>query len=84
VLATLSAFFWAVLVIVSLKYVWVVLRFDNEGEGGVLALTARAHRDAPTPLWAKLAVGRASLPLHCSTATPSSRRPSRCCRRWRA
>ena len=59
VLATLSAFFWAVLVIVSLKYVWVVLRFDNEGEGGVLALTARAHRDAPTPLWAKLAVGAA-------------------------
>ena len=57
VLATLSAFFWAVLVIVSLKYVWVVLRFDNEGEGGVLALTARAHRDAPTPRWAQLAVG---------------------------
>lgn len=46
VLATLSAIFWAVTLIVSLKYVWVVLRFDNEGEGGVLALTALAQRFA--------------------------------------
>lgn len=44
VLATLSALFWAVMAIISVKYVWVVLRFDNEGEGGVLALTALAHR----------------------------------------
>ena len=57
VLATLSAFFWAVLIIVSLKYVWVVLRFDNEGEGGVLALTALAHRVANGPRRALLAVG---------------------------
>ena len=46
VLATLSAFFWALMLIISLKYVWIVLRFDNEGEGGVLALTALAHRHA--------------------------------------
>jgi KUP system potassium uptake protein len=57
VLATLSAFFWAVLVIISLKYVWVVLRFDNEGEGGVLALTALAHRVSRSPRWSMLAVG---------------------------
>lgn len=57
VLATLSAFFWAVLVVVSLKYVWVVLRFDNEGEGGVLALTALARRVARSPRLAMLAVG---------------------------
>jgi len=57
VLATLSAFFWAVLVIVSLKYVWIVLRFDNEGEGGVLALTALAHRISGGPRRALLAVG---------------------------
>ena len=56
-LATLSAFFWAVLVIVSLKYVWIVLRFDNEGEGGVLALTALAHRLARSARWSLLAVG---------------------------
>ncbi len=44
VMASLSAFFWAVMLIVSFKYVAVVLRHDNEGEGGVLALTALAHR----------------------------------------
>ena len=44
VLASLSMLFWAVMLIVSIKYVWIVLRFDNEGEGGVLALTALAHR----------------------------------------
>lgn len=44
VLAALSAFFWALLLIIAIKYVWVVLKFDNEGEGGVLALTALAHR----------------------------------------
>ena len=44
VLATLSALFWAVTRIISVKYVWLVLRFDNDGEGGVLALTALTHR----------------------------------------
>ena len=44
VLATLSIMFWAVTLIIAVKYVWIVLRFDNEGEGGVLALTALAHR----------------------------------------
>lgn len=48
VLATLSALLWAVLLIVSVKYVWLVLQHDNEGEGGVLALTALAHRMAGT------------------------------------
>jgi len=44
VLATLSAMFWAMMLIISIKYVWVMLRFDNDGEGGVLALTALANR----------------------------------------
>jgi KUP system potassium uptake protein len=44
VLAVLSALFWAVTFVISIKYVAVVLRFDNQGEGGVLALTALAHR----------------------------------------
>ncbi|MEY4763562.1 MAG: hypothetical protein RI907_235 [Pseudomonadota bacterium] len=44
VLATLSALFWAVMMIVSFKYVSIVLKYDNDGEGGVLALTALAHR----------------------------------------
>src|SRR5512135_2223111 len=46
VLAALSALFWAMMLIVSIKYVWVMLRFDNDGEGGVLALTALANRSS--------------------------------------
>jgi KUP system potassium uptake protein len=44
VLAVLSMMFWSITLIVSLKYVGVVLRFDNGGEGGILALLARATR----------------------------------------
>lgn len=44
VFAALSALFWAIMLIISVKYVWLILKLDNEGEGGVLALTALAHR----------------------------------------
>ena len=40
VLAVLSMMFWTVTLIVSLKYISIVLRFDNRGEGGILALLA--------------------------------------------
>lgn len=58
VLAALSAFFWAMMLIISIKYVWIVLKFDNEGEGGVLALTALAHRIAnKSPKWSMFVIG---------------------------
>ena len=44
VLGVLSMIFWAVTLIVTLKYLLFVLRFDNRGEGGVLALLAYAGR----------------------------------------
>ncbi|MFZ5511922.1 MAG: potassium transporter Kup [Pseudomonadota bacterium] len=44
VLGVLSMIFWAVTLIVSLKYLLFVLRFDNQGEGGVLALLAYSGR----------------------------------------
>jgi len=44
VLAVLSMMLWSIALIVSLKYVGIVLRFDNGGEGGILALLARATR----------------------------------------
>jgi KUP system potassium uptake protein len=44
VLAVLSMIFWSVTLIVSLKYISVALRFDNGGEGGILALLALAAR----------------------------------------
>lgn len=44
VLAILSMMFWSIMVLVSVKYVIVMLRFDNEGEGGILALLALSTR----------------------------------------
>jgi len=44
VYGVVSLMFWAVTVVVSAKYVGVVMRADNEGEGGVMALVALARR----------------------------------------
>src|SRR5881394_1637937 len=38
----LSTLFWMLMVVVSLKYVTLVLRADNRGEGGIMALLALA------------------------------------------
>jgi KUP system potassium uptake protein len=40
VLGVLSLIFWSLIVVITIKYVLVVMRADNEGEGGILALTA--------------------------------------------
>src|ERR1044071_7790597 len=42
ILGGASAIFWALMIIVSLKYVTLVLRADNRGEGGIMALLALA------------------------------------------
>ncbi len=42
ILGAVSAIFWALMFVVSLKYVILVLRADNKGEGGVMALLALA------------------------------------------
>ena len=42
---SLSLFFWALIIIVSVKYVMFIMRADNRGEGGVMALIALALRD---------------------------------------
>ncbi len=44
VLGILSLIFWSLIVIVTLKYVVLVMRADNKGEGGILALMALAQR----------------------------------------
>jgi KUP system potassium uptake protein len=56
----LSIFFWTLTVIVSLKYVVLVLRADNNGEGGLiamLALASQAVKDQPRLRSVLLAVG---------------------------
>ena len=43
-MGVLSLIFWSLIVIVTLKYVFLVMRADNRGEGGILALMALAQR----------------------------------------
>jgi KUP system potassium uptake protein len=40
VLGVLSLIFWALILVVSVKYIWYVMRADNHGEGGIFALLA--------------------------------------------
>ena len=44
VLGVLSLAFWALMIVVTLKYVTIIMRADNEGEGGIMALMALAQR----------------------------------------
>ncbi|MDY7577296.1 potassium transporter Kup [Herbaspirillum sp. RTI4] len=55
VLGIISMLFWAITIVVSLKYIMFVMRADNNGEGGVLALMALSLRTAVAgSRWAKL------------------------------
>jgi KUP system potassium uptake protein len=47
VLGILSLIFWSLMLVVSLKYVSVMMRADNKGEGGILALLALLQGHAP-------------------------------------
>ena len=81
----LSLIFWTLTVVVSLKYVLLILRADNNGEGGLIAMLALASQAVKRPA-ACCAAGCccwASSAPRSSSATASSRRPSRCCRRSR-
>jgi KUP system potassium uptake protein len=44
IMGVLSLIFWSLIVIVTIKYVLLVMRADNRGEGGILALMALAQR----------------------------------------
>jgi len=44
VLGILSMVFWALMVTVTAKYVTIIMRADNDGEGGIMALMALAQR----------------------------------------
>lgn len=49
ILGMLSLVFWAIVILVSLKYVAVIMRADNRGEGGSLALLALVTEKAKSP-----------------------------------
>src|SRR5262245_32197135 len=42
ILGGLSAIFWSLMIVVTLKYVTLIMRADNKGEGGIMALLALA------------------------------------------
>jgi KUP system potassium uptake protein len=44
IMGVLSMIFWSLILIVTIKYVMLVMRADNHGEGGILALMALAQR----------------------------------------
>ena len=59
VVGVLSLIIYALLVVISIKYVVLVMRADNEGEGGILALTALVPgQNGASGMSAKLAIGR--------------------------
>lgn len=58
VLGILALIFWSLIWVVSIKYILFILRADNQGEGGTMALTALARRAAaPYPRLRMLMVG---------------------------
>src|SRR5688572_21798605 len=59
VLGGLSTIFWALMIVVSLKYVLLIMRADNKGEGGIMALIALASSAVREPRWRRplLAIG---------------------------
>ncbi|MBV8444748.1 MAG: KUP/HAK/KT family potassium transporter, partial [Candidatus Dormibacteraeota bacterium] len=60
VLGVLSLIFWSLVISVTVKYLTIIMRADNEGEGGILALFALAQRRLITgSTWAKVAVALA-------------------------
>jgi KUP system potassium uptake protein len=44
VLGAISLILWSLIIIVTIKYIVFILRADNKGEGGVIALASLAHR----------------------------------------
>ncbi|MEO5344756.1 MAG: potassium transporter Kup [Magnetococcus sp. YQC-9] len=52
IFGVLSMIFWSLVVVITVKYVLYIMRADNKGEGGIMALTALALRSPhATPTW---------------------------------
>src|SRR5262249_38689247 len=61
VLGVLSLLIWALVLIVSVKYVVFVMRADNDGEGGILALLALIPARVRVPAVTALGLAGAAL-----------------------
>src|SRR5437762_12198643 len=64
VLGVVSLILWALILIISIKYALLILRADNRGEGGIVALLALLHaRHAPAGTWRAKLLDRKSTSL---------------------
>jgi len=57
IFGVVSLIFWSLIVVVTFKYVTLIMRADNDGEGGELALASLAHRVQGLDRRLKLAIG---------------------------
>lgn len=73
ILGVLSLIFWCLIIIISFKYLIMIFRADNDGEGGILALLALLkHKNAKyMPLFYLLALFGAGLLLGDGMLTPA-------------
>src|SRR5215204_319975 len=56
IFGVLSLIFWSLMLVVTLKYVFVAMRADNKGEGGSFALLALISRNLADKKWAGVLV----------------------------
>ncbi|TAL63206.1 MAG: potassium transporter Kup, partial [Legionella sp.] len=73
VLGVLSLIFWSLIIVISFKYLVIIFRADNEGEGGILALLAlMKHKSTKyEPLFYIVAIFGAGLLLGDGMLTPA-------------
>jgi KUP system potassium uptake protein len=75
VMGALSLIAWALILVVAVKYVLLIMRADNQGEGGILALLALAQQAIATPrarnILVLVALGGAALFYGDSMITPA-------------
>jgi KUP system potassium uptake protein len=61
ILGALSLIIWSLFIVVTLKYVVLIMRADNDGEGGTLALASLAHRSQGLSRGVKTTIGVAAV-----------------------
>jgi len=61
IMGVVSLIVWSLIIVVTLKYVFLIMRADNDGEGGVLALASMAHRSNGLGRKTKFAIGTAAI-----------------------
>ncbi|UTH74038.1 potassium transporter Kup [Chromobacterium sp. IIBBL 290-4] len=77
VVGVVSLFLWSLILMVSVKYVLVLMRADNKGEGGILALLAQITGEKPetgkrsTAAWVLLGLAGAAMLYGDGVITPA-------------